>query len=701
MTMRRWRFGEFQSQHDDITFAQMGYGRSIIVEGSDTNQEQSSFQVDGDNIRVNLSPGDTNFHYCAVEIQLAQLKAQLGQIPILISVGMNIFHDSNSSGTPTIEVRRFINPPTIANCSNRYRTRSTVPWYEDVFAPYHGQDVEDPPSSSQIVAFSDNSRIPIPIDIKPVIERALRDNVNPSFMLRSAIIGAGTLYVAYDGLGPGRWPYFDFTFLYPIEFYAATLAGEIDLTSVIDDNPGNEYYLGAVERGQTSAGTKGFFRNYTRETKQVEILDDHPENEDPVQRVGTGTGKLDYIVLADPAVSQLYTLEFYSSTQYEILAVAYRDNSISLHPQIDGDSQWRGSVGSDFTAPDGGLSIPAAAWQPGTLLNDEIEIAARGNTTNTDWPADSNDQVEITDDDSGTPKVANWRPVAGRRIKTAAAVTIDATTKLIPTRYVLETDWPIGTKAFVQNTADINDGQVKSVQVADIGTPVHNGTGTDDLTVSGNYNGTITDDYVVEIDAGGTPGTFQWSNDGGSTQQATGVVPTGSPQLLENGIYVQIPTGTNHDLGDTWTIPVEAFAVELEGLTADSTAYGPGAIVGTTLPFRDTAPAIYGQVNAASGVSETPPSRLYLDTTDGFVQGDEIVVEQAVFGSAASEIATIATGGVQATYLDLTAALTNDYPVGAFVTKTAFANNPFWMRIVAGSTTVEELKTLRLNARML
>jgi hypothetical protein len=694
--MRRWTFGEFQSQHDAIHFQDLGFGRSIVVEGSTTNQDQGAPGVDKGSHQWNVNvTSDTDFTYGAIYIAKELLKTKLGQIPILVKVSAR-FMSTVDRAAHAVRIYRFINPPTEGDASNRYRDKTGfITWYEDVYAPYPGQDIEDPPAlyiPSQTMLEGERTDW----EITSIIQRALRDNVNVDFMVR--ISSGSPLSVFMETVG--KWPLFEFFFFYPIEFYKSDGAGGIDLLSVVDDQPGNEYYLGAVERGQAGAPVQGFFRNYTETTQQVELFDDHPENEEPVQRVGTGTGKLDYIVLADPAVSQLYTLIFYSSTQYEILAVAYRDNPTSLHPQIDADSQWRGTIGSDFTAPTGGLQIPAAAWQPGTLLDDEIEVGVRGNTTVTTWPADSNDQVEMTFDDGGSADGAEWRPVNGRRIKTSAGTTIDATTKLIPTRYVLPTDWPVGTKAFIHNVNNFDAGQVKSIQEADIGSPAFTGTGTDDLSVSGNHNGTVTATYRVEIDAGGTPGTYKWSRNGGAGWVATGIVPTGSPQLLEAGIYVTIPTGTNHDIGDNWDIEIKAFAVELEGLTAGANVYLAGATIGTTLPFRDVAPAVFAQVDADSGASESPPSRVYLGSTAGFTAGDQILIVQAG-GSELAETAIIAVGGVYSGYLDLEDSLTNDYTAGDLVTKTGAGHVPFWLRCVANSTTVEQLKTLRLNARML
>jgi hypothetical protein len=701
--MREWIFGLYASQHDAISFQNLGWGHSIVGEGSTTNEEQTLFYVDSDVHSWAVHPSaNTDFTYGAVNIEKELLKAKLGQIPILVKVLFSTIHKGSAYASAALEIYRFIagRTPTKGDASNRYRDRTgLVTWYEDAYAPIRGRDIEDPASYIWGPASIDNGNWQH-VEVTSIIERALRDNVDVDFLVRATGTGGGYYSTTYSNVG--EYPYFSFYYFYPIEFYQDDGAGEIDLTSVVDDLPGNEYYLGAVERDQTSTPIKGHFRNYTDATQQVEIFDDHPENEQPVQRVGTGTGELDYCVLSDNAVSQLYTAIFYSSTQFEIKAEAYRDNATSLHPQINADAQWRGDTSTDFTAPSGGFSIPAAAWQKtGILSGDEFEIGVRGNTTVTDWPADSNDQVEMTFDDAGSPDADEWRPVTGRRIKSSASVTIDATTKFIPTNYVLPSDWPVGNKAFIHNADDYDAGQIKSVQEAALGAvDSTNVAGLDDMSRSGNYNGNANNVYRIQIDATGTPDTFSWSRDGSTTWIQTGVSITGSPQLLENGVWITFAATTGHTLADYWTVDADTWGIELEGLTSGSTVYAPGSIVATTLPFRDVLPAVFSQIDAASGASETPPSRVYLASTAGFTQGDTILVSQAG-GSGNSETATIATGGVQTDYLDLTAALVNDYESGDFCTKADSGQTPFWLRVVATSTTVEELKTLRLNARIL
>jgi hypothetical protein len=87
-----------------------------------------------------------------------------------------------------------------------------------------------------------------------------------------------------------------------------------------------------------------------------------------------------------------------------------------------------------------------------------------------------------------------------------------------------------------------------------ITTPDFTGSGLDDLTASGSFDElTASTDYVVEIDAEGTPDTFKWSNDDGTTWEAEGVEATGAAQELENGISITFGADTGHTLGESWS----------------------------------------------------------------------------------------------------------------------------------------------------
>ena len=62
------------------------------------------------------------------------------------------------------------------------------------------------------------------------------------------------------------------------------------------------------------------------------------------------------------------------------------------------------------------------------------------------------------------------------------------------------------------------------------GSTTFTGSGLDDITFSGNYNSSAVRTYHVKIDLAAATDTFTWSDDGGSSWDATGVAITGSAQ---------------------------------------------------------------------------------------------------------------------------------------------------------------------------
>ena len=697
--MRYWEFGIFDSHAADFAAMFCAGGRSILSLADDnTNQESSPNTYNPTTGVVGYSPGGPSaLHWLAfVRVLMAQVKAKLGQIPVLVNVDWTAV--PNETETNRLRLYRlFQTSIDLADSSSRYRDISAgLTWYQDTYGPYPGQDREENPTGDSVATVQLTNGTRIAVSITPMVERALRDNTDLWFQWWPR--GNATSF-QWKPVDISLRPSLRFSYFYPVEFYADDGAGNLDLSAVIGDTDSESYYIGAVERGQTGSAIKEHLRNFSGAVAHIEVFDDHPEYRDPIQKAGSGTGALDYVVLLEPAVSQLYTIVFYSSTEFEIKAEAYRDNVISLHPQIDADASWRGNTSTTFTAPSGGLRIPAEAWQPGTLSGDEIEVAARGNTTNTDWPSDSNDQVEITSDNAGAPVAAGWRPILGRREFLRGSVTVDAASKFFPTRRVLPTDWPISTPAFVQDADSIDEGLISAIQEAALGSVTFSGSGLDDFARSGNHNGNADRVYRIEIDATGTPDTVQISRDGGGSFFATGGAITGALQLIENGVYFMFSATTGHTLNDYWEFDADTFGITLSGLTPGANGYAAGAVIGTTLPFRNVAAAVFTTINADSGLSEPNPARLFVASTAGFTAGDTVHIQQA--GTAVFETAVIDTGGVTGTYLQMTAALANDYTVGDFATKVGAGEAAFWLRPVATLVTTEELKRIRLNARIL
>jgi len=101
----------------------------------------------------------------------------------------------------------------------------------------------------------------------------------------------------------------------------------------------------------------------------------------------------------------------------------------------------------------------------------------------------------------------------------------------------------------------------QSTETTCINNDTFSGSGTNDLTITG-YNantssGEVGRSYKVQIDSAGTPDTFKWSRNGGTTWKATGVEITGSSQQLEGDIYVTFGATTGHTSGDSWTFTAE------------------------------------------------------------------------------------------------------------------------------------------------
>lgn len=92
----------------------------------------------------------------------------------------------------------------------------------------------------------------------------------------------------------------------------------------------------------------------------------------------------------------------------------------------------------------------------------------------------------------------------------------------------------------------------------DIDSVTFTGSGLDDATSGGTFNGTVSDDvdYKVEIDGGGTPDTFKWSDDGGSTWDVETVSITGAAQTLNNSVAITFAATTGHTLTDYWEFTV-------------------------------------------------------------------------------------------------------------------------------------------------
>jgi collagen type VII alpha len=109
------------------------------------------------------------------------------------------------------------------------------------------------------------------------------------------------------------------------------------------------------------------------------------------------------------------------------------------------------------------------------------------------------------------------------------------------------------------------------------------GAGLNDLTRGIRYTGTTDTDYRIQIDAT-APDKFKWSNDGGSTWEATLVAITGSAQTLEDGLTITFAATTGHTLGNRWdfTARPNPFDTGVDGIAdffVDAAIYSEATIV--------------------------------------------------------------------------------------------------------------------------
>lgn len=127
------------------------------------------------------------------------------------------------------------------------------------------------------------------------------------------------------------------------------------------------------------------------------------------------------------------------------------------------------------------------------------------------------------------------------------------------------TDW--------NDKALANNNHLVLIASGQLGTLAFTGSGLNDM-VHGlrsmfTLGGDIT--YRVKIDGTGSPNTFTWSDDGGSTWDATGVSITGADQLLNNGIYIRFGATTGHTLNDYWQWTAKAITAKQVALALKAT----------------------------------------------------------------------------------------------------------------------------------
>lgn len=118
-----------------------------------------------------------------------------------------------------------------------------------------------------------------------------------------------------------------------------------------------------------------------------------------------------------------------------------------------------------------------------------------------------------------------------------------------------------------------------------IGPVTYAGAGLNDMTNGGEFTGEVDVNYKIEIDLEGTPDTFKWSDDGGTTWNYEDVAITGSDQALSYGVTIKFNADTGHTLGNSWTFTAKAadpISIQKKPETVISVSLAPGPATSTT-----------------------------------------------------------------------------------------------------------------------
>lgn len=108
-------------------------------------------------------------------------------------------------------------------------------------------------------------------------------------------------------------------------------------------------------------------------------------------------------------------------------------------------------------------------------------------------------------------------------------------------------------RIYIGNTDNPLQYWDRGATVGTLGSTTFTGSGLNDATYGGNYIGNG-QTYVVQIDGTGTPDTFKWSDDGGSTWKATGVHIVAGAITLNHGVTITFAATTGHTSTNHWNI---------------------------------------------------------------------------------------------------------------------------------------------------
>jgi len=439
-------------------------GRSITRWGSNNNYTNTSVYNSSD-VRLIYTPSQ-NVTAMMNWYKMRRFRAAMGFRAIVLRALWKWRH-GNSVDYGTFDCRchpyyKNAGYPDINDWSGAYKDISTTTqWYGGGYYAQYGHDIWNT-YAARFTADTSVAQYTFfeAMDITDYFSLCLLNNEDLWFEMFQ-VSNANSLFLGTSA--NQEKPQVEVYYFFPLEMFPEGNGGNPDVSTLleIDAAPIN---LGAYQQGETGTPQRFWLKNFSGSViNHAEVWDDYPEWTAPVADSGNGgSGALAYISVYEACQSQRWEVKFSSGTAYEVKATAYLDNIESFHPSYDADPNWQGTTSGDWDDPDGNVTIPSAAWSGTPVSGDLFVFYTRGNTTDAAWPADSNDQVEMCDDASGSPS-GDWRPINAQRTVLTSGVTIDATTKVLTVKNINTSKWTAGTRIFVATADQIDYGEINTV----------------------------------------------------------------------------------------------------------------------------------------------------------------------------------------------------------------------------------------------
>lgn len=257
--------------------------------------------------------------------------------------------------------------------------------------------------------------------------------------------------------------------------------------------------------------------------------------------------------------------------------------------------------------------------------NYKIEIDGIGGTDTFKWSDDGG----LTWDATGVGITADWQA-----LNNSVQIKFDNTLGGVVGDYWTFSIYPNTKMIALLSGQETTFGWTEYIKYLNANFVIKAVSGTLKFSLQGDFTGASTLHYKIQIDAIGSPNTFKWSDDGGSTWDATGVAITAGWQTLNNGVQVKFSATTGGKIGDNWTFDV--FPNTKVGLTRTITVYikarnkiGVCSALADSIVLTNGAPSMSGY----SPILTLVKPKVKVDWMDWVLTHKEDIESYEIYGS--------------------------------------------------------------------